>query len=58
MKKLSIFASLVAFTLVSCKSSSTTTTSSTNNTEVKTEEVVKTSPKKGTTLRSRNLATE
>ena len=62
MKKLSILASLVVFTLVSCKSSSTTSTSSNNNTEVKTEEVVrtptKTSPKKTTSLRSRSLATE
>jgi uncharacterized protein YcfL len=64
MKKLSILASLVVFTLVGCKSSSTSTSTSTTNntTEVKKEEVVKTptetSPKKATSLRSRTLSTE
>jgi hypothetical protein len=58
MKKLSIFASLLAFSFVGCKS--TSSTSNANN--VKTEEVVKTptetSPKKTKSLRSRTLLTE
>ena len=58
MKKLSIFASVLMFTLVSCKTSSTTTSSNDNTTTEETVKPTDTSPKKPSLLISRPAATE
>jgi len=58
MKKLSIFAGLLMFTLVSCKTSSTTTTSTDNTTNEETVKPTETSPKKPTNLKSLTYPTE
>ena len=55
MKKLALFTAILAFTLVSCK----TTSSSTNNTTEETEnKPTETSPKKPTDMKSLTYPTE
>lgn len=58
MKKLLIFAGLLAFTLVSCKTSSSTTSSTDNTTEETENKPTETSPKKPTNLKSLTYPTE
>lgn len=58
MKKLSLFALVISFVFVSCKTTSSSTSSTDNTTEETEKKPTETSPKKPTDMKSLTYPTE